>query len=33
MHAKVWLKNLKGADHSKDRGTDGRIILEWNFGK
>jgi hypothetical protein len=23
----------KGRDHSEDLGTDGKIILEWIFGK
>jgi hypothetical protein len=26
-------QNLKGRDHSKDLGVDGRIILEWILGK
>jgi hypothetical protein len=26
---KIWYENLKGRDHSEDRGIDGRIILEW----
>jgi hypothetical protein len=26
--AKFWSENLKGADHMKDLGVDGRIILE-----
>jgi hypothetical protein len=28
MHIIFWLENLKGGDHSKDLGVDGRIILE-----
>jgi len=28
MHAIFWLENLKGRDHSEDRGVDGKIILE-----
>jgi hypothetical protein len=27
------LENLKGRDHSKNLGIDGRIILEWLSGK
>jgi hypothetical protein len=26
-------KILKGRDHSEDLGADGKIILEWFFGK
>jgi hypothetical protein len=33
MHAVLWLENLKGRDHLKDLGVDGRIILEWILGK
>jgi hypothetical protein len=29
MHAKFWSGNLKGKDHSGDKGVDKRIILEW----
>jgi hypothetical protein len=29
MHAIFWFEDLKGEDHSKDVGVDGRIILEW----
>jgi hypothetical protein len=29
IHTEVWLENLKGGDHLKDLGMDGRIILEW----
>jgi len=25
---KIWLKNLKGRDHSEDLNINGRIILE-----
>jgi hypothetical protein len=28
-----WLKSLKGRDHLKDLGVDGRIILKWILGK
>jgi len=27
------LENLKGRDHSKDLGIDGKIILDWILGK
>jgi hypothetical protein len=30
---KFWLGNLKGRDHAEDLGIDGRIILDWIFGK
>jgi hypothetical protein len=30
---KILVGNLKGKDHSKDLGVDGRIILEWTLGK
>jgi hypothetical protein len=29
----VWLENLKEKDHSEDLGVEGRIILEFIFGK
>jgi hypothetical protein len=29
MHRKSWLESLKGKDHSKNLGLDGRIILKW----
>jgi hypothetical protein len=29
MHAKFWLENLKGRNHSEDLAADVRIILEW----
>jgi hypothetical protein len=33
MHTIFWLENLKGRDLSENLGVDGRIILEWIFGK
>jgi hypothetical protein len=33
MHTKFLLENLKGRDHSKDLGVDGKILLEWNLEK
>jgi len=33
VHTVFWLQNLKGGDHSKDLGVDGKIILEWVLGK
>jgi hypothetical protein len=33
MQTLLWLKNLKGRDHSEELGVDGRIILEWLLGK
>jgi hypothetical protein len=27
-HTKYWSKNLKGRDHSEDKGVDGMIMLE-----
>jgi hypothetical protein len=30
---KFWSENLKGGDHAKDLGVDGRVILEWILGK
>jgi hypothetical protein len=29
----LWLKNLKGRDHSEDLGVDERITLELMLGK
>jgi hypothetical protein len=28
IHKILWLENLKGRDHLKDLGVDGKIILE-----
>jgi hypothetical protein len=33
MRTIFWLEKLKGRDHSKDLGVNGRIILEWLLGK
>jgi hypothetical protein len=33
MYIKFWLENLKGRNHSQDLGVDGRIILDWIFGR
>jgi hypothetical protein len=33
MHAMFWLENLKGRDHFKDLGVDGKVILEWILRK
>jgi hypothetical protein len=33
MHAKFWLENLEGRDHSEEFGIDGKIILEWILRK
>jgi hypothetical protein len=30
---KILVGNLKGRDHSKNLGADGRIILDWIFEK
>jgi hypothetical protein len=30
---KIFVGNLKGRDHVKDLGIDGKIILEWFLGK
>jgi len=33
MSIGFWWVNLRGRDHLKDPGVDGRIILRWNFRK
>jgi len=33
MHTIVWLKILKGREHSEDLGVDGMLILESILGK
>jgi hypothetical protein len=33
VHLKFELENLKGRDHLKDLGIDGRIILKWILKK
>jgi hypothetical protein len=33
MRIRFWLENLKGIDHLKDLGVDGKIILECILGK
>jgi hypothetical protein len=33
MHTIFWLEIVKGKDHLEDEGIDGKIILEWIFGK
>jgi hypothetical protein len=33
MHTKCWSENLKGRDHSKDVGLDGKPISEWILRK
>jgi hypothetical protein len=30
---RALVENLREGDHSEDPGVDGRIILEWIFGK
>jgi hypothetical protein len=33
MHTEFWLENLKGKDHSADRGVDGKGVREkWRKG-
>jgi len=32
MRTKFWLEILKGRDHSKDLGVDGKIIVKWSLG-
>jgi hypothetical protein len=31
VHTGFWWKTLRGRDHLKDPGLDGRIILSWIF--
>jgi len=33
MNAKFGLGKLKGRDHLKDTGVDGKIILKWKQGR
>jgi hypothetical protein len=33
MFSRFWSENLKGSDHVKDLGVDGKIIIEWTLGK
>jgi hypothetical protein len=33
VHIKFWWENLKGAAQSKGLGIDGKMTLEWIFGK
>jgi hypothetical protein len=33
MHTGVLSENIKGREASEDLGADGKIILEWIFGK
>ena len=33
LHTGFWWGNVRERDHLKDRGADGRIILEWIFTK
>jgi hypothetical protein len=33
MRTAFLSENLKGRDHTKNLGVDGKIILEWIFGK
>jgi hypothetical protein len=33
MHTEFWWRNLRGRDHLKDLGADGKIILKLNFNK
>jgi hypothetical protein len=30
---KIWVRDVKGRDHSEDVDVNGRIILEWTTGK
>jgi len=33
MCTEFWLESVKGTDHSKDLGVDGRIKSEWMLGR
>jgi len=33
MHTKFWSGNMKGRSQTEDLGVDGRILLEWIFGR
>jgi hypothetical protein len=33
VHTTFWLRSLKGGNHCKDLGIDGRITLRWILGK
>jgi hypothetical protein len=33
MNTEFYLGNLKGRDYMVDIGVDGKVILEWIFGK
>jgi hypothetical protein len=33
MQTKFWSEDVMGRDHSEDLGVDGRVIINWIFGK
>lgn len=33
MRTKLWRESMRGADHSEDLSTDGRILLKWILSK